>query len=73
MQVRVCICWTVVVDDDVYTLDINTTAKDIGGDQNTLFKGFECGISTDTVVEHQQMPYWPKSNNTYRSSCCNPE
>lgn len=48
MQVTVRIWGTIVVDDDVDTFDINTTAEDIGGDKDTLFEGFEGGISVDT-------------------------
>lgn len=49
MQVTVSVRRAVIIDDDVHSLDINTTAKDISSDQNTFLEGFEGGVSTDSI------------------------
>ncbi len=40
--------WHVVVDSDVDTLDIYTTAKDIGADADTMDEVLEIGVAFDT-------------------------
>ena len=49
MQITVSIRRTVIIDDDVHSLDINTTAEDISSDQNTFLKSFESGVSADSI------------------------
>merc|ERR1711935_642856 len=41
VQVRVTIIWHVVVDDNVDTLNIDTTAEQVGADHDTLLKLLE--------------------------------
>lgn len=41
MEVRVCICWEIVVDGEVNTFDIDATAEDISGDTDTLVEVLE--------------------------------
>jgi hypothetical protein len=48
MQVRVRIRGSIIVDDDVYSLDIDTTTEDIGGNKDTFFESLERGITSDT-------------------------
>lgn len=48
MQVTVCIRWTIIVDNDVDTFDVDTTAEDISGHENTLLEGFKGSISIDS-------------------------
>ena len=48
MQVRVSIRGGIVIDNDVYSFDIDTTTKNIGGDKDAFFEGLERGISTYT-------------------------
>ena len=48
MQITVCIRRTIIVNDDIYAFDINTTTKNICGDKDTFFKSLECRITTDT-------------------------
>ena len=50
MQVAVCVRRAVVVDDDVHTLDINTTAEDISGDEDTLLECLERCVPRNTMV-----------------------
>ena len=49
MQVTVSIRRAVIIDDDVHSLDINTTAEDISSDQNTFLEGFEGGVPADSI------------------------
>jgi hypothetical protein len=49
MQIAVSIRWAVVIDDDVDTLYIDTTAKDICRNKNTLLKSLEGCVSIDAV------------------------
>ena len=46
----------VIIDDDVHSLDINTTTEDINSDQNTFLESsflesFEGGVSADSIEE----------------------
>ena len=49
MQVAVRISWCVVVDDNIDTLDINTTAEDVGGDENTLLERLELLVASNAI------------------------
>jgi len=49
MKVRVGITWEIVVDSQVDTLDINTSAEDIGGNANTLVEFLEFFVAFDTI------------------------
>jgi hypothetical protein len=51
MQITVCIRRTIIVNDDIYSFDVNTTTKDIRGDKDTFFKSLECRITTDTETD----------------------
>lgn len=53
MQVRVRIRGGIIVDDDVYSLDIDTTTEDIGGNKDTFFESLERGITSDTKQNYQ--------------------
>ena len=48
MKITVGVGRTVVVNDDVNTLHIDTTTKNIRGDENSLLKRFESRITLDT-------------------------
>lgn len=48
MEVRVSIIRHVVVDGKVYALDIDTTAKDVGGNADTLVELLEFLVAFDT-------------------------
>lgn len=50
MQVAVCVGRRVVVDDNVDTLDIDTTTEYVCGNEDTLLKGLERSVAGDTVV-----------------------
>lgn len=50
MEVTVSIRGTVVVDNDVDPLDIDTSTKDISGYQYTLFESLERGIAADSTL-----------------------
>ena len=47
MEVTISIRRAVVVDDDVDALYIDTTAENIGGDQDTLLKRLEGSVPRD--------------------------
>lgn len=49
MQIAVSIRWAVVIDNDVHTFDIDTTAEDIRGNKYTFLERFECGVPGDTT------------------------
>ena len=49
MQVRVCIAREIVVYGEVDTLDVNTTAEDVGGDANALVELLEFFVAFDAV------------------------
>ena len=49
MQITISVRRAVIIDDDVYSLNINTTAEDISSDQNTFLEGFERGVSADSI------------------------
>ena len=51
MQITVCIRRTVIIDDDVHSLHINTTTKNISSDQNAFLESFEGGVSADAIDE----------------------
>ena len=48
MEVAVGIGGTVVVDDDVHTLNVDTTTEDICCDEDTLLERLESGIPVDS-------------------------
>ena len=48
VKVAVSVGRAVIVDDDVDTLNINTTTEDVGSDQDTLLKRLEGSVSRDT-------------------------
>ena len=47
MQIAVGIAWQVVVDRQIDTFDINTTAKDVRGDTDAFVKFFEFFVTFD--------------------------
>jgi hypothetical protein len=49
MQIRVGVCWSVIVDDNVDTFDVDTTTKDIRGDKDTLLEILKLFISRNTI------------------------
>jgi hypothetical protein len=49
VKVRIGISGSVVVDDDVDSLDINSTTEDVGGDQNSLLERLELLVSSDSL------------------------
>jgi hypothetical protein len=49
MQITVSIWRTVIVDDDIDTLNINAAAEYISRDQDALFEGLECRVPTDPI------------------------
>lgn len=50
MKVWVGICWEIVVNGEVDTLDIDTTSKNIRGNANTLVELLEFSITFNTVA-----------------------
>lgn len=50
MKIRVSISRQIVVDGQVDALNINTTAKDVGGNADTLVEFLEFLVPLDTVV-----------------------
>ena len=60
MEVTISIRRAVVVDDDVDALYIDTTAENIGGDQDTLLKRLERRVALDTT----RIPSEPINSHT---------
>merc|ERR1711865_1091858 len=50
MQVRVTIIWHVVVDYNVDTLNVDTTAEQVGADHDTLLKLLELLVAVDALL-----------------------
>lgn len=50
MQVAICITRSVVVDDDIDSLDVNATAEDVSGDKDTLLEVLELRVTGDTTM-----------------------
>lgn len=50
VEVRVCVARSVVVDDDVDALDVDTTAKDVGRDEDTLLERLELLVPLDALL-----------------------
>ncbi len=48
MEVTIRISGAVVVDDNVDSLNIDTTAEDIGTDEDTSLESFESLVAADT-------------------------
>ena len=72
MEVTISIRRAVVVDDDVDALYIDTTAENIGGDQDTLLKRLEGSVARDTRVIIN-FGLSPRRFMTHRSSWLRPE
>ena len=49
MQITISIRRAVIIDDNVHSLDINTTAEDVSSDQNTFLESFKGSVSADTI------------------------
>jgi hypothetical protein len=45
VEITVGVWWAVVVDHNIDTFDINATTKDVGCDEDTLFKGLEGSVT----------------------------
>lgn len=54
VQVRVRVCWKVVVDGDVDFLNVNTTAKYVRRNADTLLEILEFFVAFNSVGRHQQ-------------------
>ncbi len=50
MEVGVGITREIIVDGQIDTLDIDTTAEDVGGDTDTLLEVLECFVALDTEL-----------------------
>lgn len=48
MEVAVGVGRAIVVDDDVDTLDVNTTTKDVSGDEDTAVELLESLVALDS-------------------------
>ena len=49
MEITIGIGRAIIVDDDIDTLNINTTAEDISRHQDTLLEGLESRVTLDTM------------------------
>jgi len=56
MQVAICVPRSVVVDDDIDSLNVNTTAEDVGGDKYTLLEILELRITGDATTNLDERP-----------------
>lgn len=48
MEIRVTIIWHIVIDDNIDSLDINSTAEYISGYHDTVFEILESLVMLDT-------------------------
>lgn len=51
MQVAIGLRGGVIIDDNVYAFHINTTTKDIGGHEDTLFEVFERLVTVNAEMK----------------------
>lgn len=51
VQIAVSLGRRIIVHNNIDTLNIDTAAEDIGGDQDALFKVFEGLVAVDTTAE----------------------
>ena len=58
MQITISVRRAVIIDDDVHSLDINTTAEDISSDQYTFLEGLEGGVSADSIEGRNHKKYF---------------
>lgn len=56
MQVRVCICGKIIVDSNVDLLDIDSSAKNVSGDADSLLEVLELFVAFDP--SHRQYDYF---------------
>ena len=49
MQITVCITGRIVVDDNIHAFNVDAATKNIGGNENTLFKVLELLVAVDTA------------------------
>lgn len=56
MKVAVRIRWAIVVNDDVYTLNIDTTPENVRRNQNALLKRLERRVAINAVRCKGQFP-----------------
>ena len=50
MQVGVRVFGHVIIEHDVDLLNVDTSAKDLSGDQDTVLEGLESFVDLDSVV-----------------------
>lgn len=50
MQVRISVSRLVVVDDDVDSLDIDSSSKDVRANEDSLLEGLELLVSLDSLI-----------------------
>jgi hypothetical protein len=50
VQVAICITRSVIVDDNIYSLDVNPTAEEVSGDKDTLLQVLEFRVTGDTTT-----------------------
>lgn len=73
MKVRVGIGGSIIVDDDVHPLNVNTATEDISGHKDTLFESLKRGVAADTKQNCQVSSSKVEGEQTYRSSWARPE
>lgn len=73
MKVRVGVGGSIIVDDDVHPLNVNTATEDISGHKDTLFESLKRGITADTKRNCQARSPKVEGGQTYRSSWARPE
>lgn len=49
VKIAVCICWQVVVDSEVDSLNVNATTEDVGGDTDALLELLELLVTLDAA------------------------
>lgn len=56
MQAAFCITRSVIVDDDIDSLDVSATVEDVGGDKDTLLEVLELRITGNTTMKLDEVP-----------------
>jgi hypothetical protein len=50
VQVAICIARSVIVDDDINSLDVNPTAEGVSGDNDALLEVLELRVTGDAAT-----------------------
>ena len=57
MKVSIGVLGHVIVEHNVHSLDIHTTSKEVGGDEDTFMEILELLVSVQSIKENENVEY----------------